>query len=733
MKRFLAIQFVICLLLFTGCTTKSVKEVESPDFSLKPELSLIDPSQTVELGTTLGYAPEELPNPEWLEALWGWDTFGDTIWLGGTSPGGNFVIASYNTVYNQWQRFDLDTVNAQKLTPKSFSVSEDSIWVLFEEKSSAAGTVGYVRPSSIGYYMFFLNLIDNNSNCIRVPFSGDASSESSDQTICSVQALDTKRAIVTTNEKSYLIDSEANILEDLSLPISDMLVHMRVNNTLFLYLWDNGSFANFDTAKLEFGETLPATKATSYSSNANHYFYVDNRTLYQYEPYSPGEAVEIFRWLDVALSYESLGGGTLFENSKGEFFYPTGKSIVKITKTMLPDKHTLVLACLGDTRDDMANYRSTTYFCSDELLDAIIRFNNTDPEFKIEIKPIFYDDDADRERKLIELATSDDVDVLDTSLLPENAIKQGLLADMLPYLDADENISRDDFVQPLLNAMIKNGGLYEYSSKFSLMTIFTHPSLYSNQENWTTHSIAELADKHHEFTNVSREQVLTSFLLASTAEFIDWENMTCSFDSVPFQNWLRYLGSLPENSQSNEGPLLYDVSMDFAADAGFWAKRILNDNYVVTGFPEASETGSYFVKLDNPLSLERTSFGSSTRLGIMAASTNLGGAWRFVRTLMLGTEQNRIDLGIPSLKANFEKAVDTAVANSAGDPESFNAEDAQMIREQVYNSTGLVHSDEALMNIIQSETKAFFAGQMDVEEVAKLIQSRVSLYLAEQN
>ena len=39
--------------------------------------------------------------------------------------------------------------------------------------------------------------------------------------------------------------------------------------------------------------------------------------------------------------------------------------------------------------------------------------------------------------------------------------------------------------------------------------------------------------------------------------------------------------------------------------------------------------------------------------------------------------------------------------------------------------------DEAMMNIIIEEASAFFSGQKTAEEVAGLIQSRVSIYVAE--
>ena len=104
----------------------------------------------------------------------------------------------------------------------------------------------------------------------------------------------------------------------------------------------------------------------------------------------------------------------------------------------------------------------------------MIRFNNTDPEYKIEVVPIIYHGEQERDRMLIELATRSDLDLLDTSFLPDNALDSGLLSDMLPMIDADDSISREDFIEPLLALMTQNGGLYEYTERFTLLTMTTH-------------------------------------------------------------------------------------------------------------------------------------------------------------------------------------------------------------------------------------------------------------------
>ena len=104
--------------------------------------------------------------------------------------------------------------------------------------------------------------------------------------------------------------------------------------------------------------------------------------------------------------------------------------------------------------------------------------------------------------------------------------------------------------------------------------------------------------------------------------------------------------------------------------------------------------------------------------------------------LMTGESNANIMTGIPVLKERFERAVNATVTNQRDQQQNmdiFNESDAEILREQVYNTRKLVHKDEALRAIIQSGAAAYFEGQKSVDEAAAQIQSRVSIYLAEQS
>mgnify|MGYP002627255133 CR=1 FL=1 len=126
--------------------------------------------------------------------------------------------------------------------------------------------------------------------------------------------------------------------------------------------------------------------------------------------------------------------------------------------------------------------------------------------------------------------------------------------------------------------------------------------------------------------------------------------------------------------------------------------------------------------------------GSNTRVGILASGQNQDGAWRFVKTLMQNP-QGSISDGVSVFRDEFEREEDAAITNTRDarfDIDNFNADDAARLREQVYGTTKLVHADGALLQVIRSEANAFFAGQKSAEEAARQIQSRLSIYVAEQ-
>ena len=167
------------------------------------------------------------------------------------------------------------------------------------------------------------------------------------------------------------------------------------------------------------------------------------------------------------------------------------------------------------------------------------------------------------------------------------------------------------------------------------------------------------------------------------------------------------------------------------------------------GFPDAGGNGSYFIELARPglngglgyyePELELSSSGLNTSLGILASGEKRDGAWRFMRSFMAGEGEPYIYDGIPVRKDSFEKALENQLERSLENAqeqklpfELFSRQDAEYIRELVYSTDKTVINDPALLELMKREINAFMGGKYSAQDCASQIQSRMSLYLAEQ-
>lgn len=733
MKRRISASILLLALLFTLCACgKQEKAIPAAI------------SQTGEM--TEGWVPSRIDFPDWLARSTGWETDGDAIYLSGMTPENQLVAASYDTLSGEWQRIDFTIADAYHPQLGCLSYAGHSLWGLLEEGPSREDLDQGRWRDDLGYYVLHIDLTSGESTAVRIPFEGEGSTEGSGLFFSGILGLDDGRALLGAMDRFYVIDANANVLSEPNLHTNGSLWHFRVGETL--YLWTQDGYAPFDPETLSFGTPLDIEGLGDASSNNGHLLRKWQRSLCVADPMT-GESETMFQWMDVALSYGDIYGGVCLENSLGDVYYPDGedmlllKGLICAKKGQVPVKQPLRLGCFGYTGGEMyADAQASgalPYSATMELLDTIVRFNNTDPQYKIEVVPITYANEQERDRVLIELATRSDLDLLDTSRLPDNALDSGLLADMLPMIDADDSISREDFIEPLFALMTKSGGLYEYTDKFTLLTMTTHAELFPGRENWTVENIEALIAAHPDMDplwhSLDRDLITTLFCWAATAEFIDPDVGTCSFDSPAFVHWLELLKALPNGSQYSEEPKLMNICYDLASNAGHQEKYMMKGDYVVAGFPETQGTGSYYLKLGSSPNAWRGTMGENTRIGIMAASGKQAGAWRFVRMLMEGADEISLSQGIPVFKQSFERALDTRISDDFDERFQIgylNAENAEELRQQVYSTTKLVDTDEGLIRILRDEISRYYGGQVTGEEAAKAIQSRASIYVSEQ-
>lgn len=715
LKSFLSALLLLSLALSLcacGAPSPSVGAPSETAPAVSPAVTIAEPRPATE--TVPGYVSTEIETPDWVASLGSCEMLGDVMYFSARLTSGGRAAASYDTLSGEWRRYDLTLEGLSSPSVCGFSVAGNSLWFLFEEPGG--------RGIS-GYSLLRLDLCDGAQTCRPLDFWHAGSPY-----LCSFIALDDSRVLVGDGDSTFLLNAEAEQLGDPGVSVLGQGTHVRVDGVL--YLSTPEGFCSLDPDTLSLGAPLPGMQdLLLYGGNRGHLLVSENNALYQVSV-DTLERVKLFDWLDVALGYSNsyglLCGRDGFENSAGDFYHLTNK-LTKVSFGEVPLKKTLKLACLGPSEGLFPSFRDNPSTGTEALMDAVLRFNNSDPEYRVEFVSLLYSDDAERDRLLISLASGSEYDLLDTSFLPAGAADAGLLVDLLPYIDADPALSRDDFLPGLLTAMSKNGGLYEYSDKVTLLTIVTHPDC-APDGTWTVEAVERLIEQHPDARlPADQEELINLFSLAATAEFLDYAEGVSRFDSPAFVSWLSLLQTLCSRpSEPGPGPWLFTIHSDHVQYSGSRMHHLMKGDYVIAGFPNAAGTGSYFT---------REIVGPRTTLGIMASGQNRDGAWRFLRTFMRGETEPNLFSGIPVSRACFEQALDVAVRRQQrDDPEyGFSPEDADRLREVVYHTDRFVSSDPAVLNTLNAALTAFLSGKADAAETARQIHSRMSIYMAEQS
>ena len=746
MKRKLTALLLVSALLLTACGrsgagTAGEPELREPGDAGETGSGVTIGEARIPSETEPGYKSTVIEPPDWAEEFGAGTVMGDVFYILTETREGAQAAAAYDTIREQWQRYDLDMSPVYCPRVQKFSAAGGALWVLLREGFAPEDRDHYQDKY---YWLLRCDLETGEQSCNKLEFWQEG-----EPYFFALIALDGERALLGDGESSFLIDSRGQLLEEMEALTMGEGYNARIGDSLYVNTPEG--LAPLDTESLEYGPALGDIRDQAvYGSSLGNILTVQEEKLCRYDPAS-GSMEPLFAWTDVALSYSYMYGWTGMENSKGDIYHLTD-SLIKVSLEQIPQKDSLVLACFGDSSDDSTVNPFTSYVCTDALKDAVIRFNNSDPEYRIEIRPVVYSSEEERELMLIELINSGDIDLIDTSLLPEGAVDDGLLVDLLPYIDADPNLSREDFIPSLLKAMMRDGGLYEYTDKFTLLTMTAPAGLLPEGEGWTVEKILELSNENPELLlPMSGPGLLQCFMWAATAEFIDRDAGTCSFDTGTFASWLELLKTTYERDTGEyRGERLFAVWNDFASNADYRVQSSHGGAYAPLGFPEAEGSGSYFMELARPglngglgyyeAELELRSSGMNTSLGILASGEKRDGAWRFISGFMAGESQPYIYDGIPVRKDSFEKALENQLERSLENEQEqklpytlFGKQDAEYLRQLVYSTDKMVINDPALLELMRREINAFMGGKYGAQDCASQIPSRVSLYLAEQS
>ncbi|MDR2590391.1 MAG: hypothetical protein LBC71_05340, partial [Oscillospiraceae bacterium] len=439
-------------------------------------------------------------------------------------------------------------------------------------------------------------------------------------------------------------------------------------------------------------------------------------------------------------------------------------------------RETLVYLLSPFPRVDIAERKTLTLgglFIPDELQDAVLMFNQTNKDYQIIVNDYAsYDTDWNEglTRLQIELVTGSGPDLIFNSynILP----KQGPYIDLYSLIDVDPDINREDFFPNILTAFENpDGTLTMLSNGFNIRTMISTKEALGFIDKWTLSEMFKLAEKPSEMShpfgiNLIRLMFISDIMRFSRMGFIDMQTYTANLDNEDFiqlleisryfsQTWVDVAAILSEypdeylrllrNEQLLKLVTLYDVN-DFHIIA-----ELLGNNLLTLGIP-SNDGGVHIVEI-------------MSQIAINASSDYTEGAWEFLRSFFLpsSTQQMGVILGFPLRIDLFEAFVaDTPAPHFSYDEQnnpvmilptyslSDRTESGVLIGYEVTLTAmtdfakdslraiittaraGDTHYSPQLWDIIEGDLAAFYDGAKTTEETVRIIQSRLQLYLSEQ-
>ena len=573
----------------------------------------------------------------------------------------------------------------------------------------------------------------------------------------------TGEAVLMANGNAiYVLNADGSLkgsidTSDLSNGISNFVTLGDGSVAALVYGEDYAAFdlRPVDTAAMQLGEATASLPTDAYSARPSgggyDFCYNKGESFYGYK-LADGSEEKLVTWINCDVNSNNLTSPYITEEGNivclSSEYSNTGDGattyFITLTKTpydQVPQKTTLTLACV---------------YLGYDIKNQILDFNRKSSDYRIEVRDYSEfnteDDYSAGYTKLItEIGSGAVPDIMLTDGLPiETFGAKGLLADLWPFIDADEELGgRAGVVEPVFNALSQDGKLYEITSSFYITTIAGPASIVGTEPGWTYEEMYAALDQMPEGCELfslgtTRNDVFSRICMLNLSRFVDWTTGECSFDSDDFISLMEFANRFPEtfdwehhewtNEDSDayrikEGrQLLVTLSLSDPYSYNYYSE-MFNGDMALKGFPDVPGSGAVFNM-------------NGTGLAIASTCENQDAAWSFVRTLLTREYQENYTYGFCTNRELCEENIQSMVGESyysydqvTGEEKEiiFTQENADLITDLINNTSMVADYNTSQINdIINEEVAYYFSGEKTAQDVAATIQNRVSIYVNEQ-
>lgn len=487
--------------------------------------------------------------------------------------------------------------------------------------------------------------------------------------------------------------------------------------------------------------------------------YTEGTKLYTYNM-GEEKPTEILNWVDSDIDSGSLQDFVILEDgkvvavsidwssetSKGEMAVLTQKDRAEVPETIVLTYGTLYVP----------------YFVKTD----VVEFNKQSDKYRIEIKE-YGEGDKDYETMMnlwsADLSSGNGPDIIDMYYCPvglKELVDMGVVEDLYPYLDGDEELKREDYIENAMKAYELDGKLYAIMRCFGISTVIGKISDVGTDSTWTLDDVFALMDAKGSGTELfeytTKYNALQMMMQTNEDLFVNWDKGECNFEDAEFIKILEFANRFPdeveydpnepgEMEKIRSGELLLLKESVTSVQQYQLYEYMFGEPVNLIGYPTTKASGTMIEP-------------NGTTAAMNANSQNKEGVWEFFRFLLEKERQENLQSGnggFPVMRSALEKQFEKDMQAEyyedvdgekkekpkcwwmTGRNGEVTVEAYAATKEQIDKVRGMIeaaeanHIDSKMLEIIMDEAQSYFNGQKSAQEAASLIQNRMQIYVNE--
>ena len=359
-------------------------------------------------------------------------------------------------------------------------------------------------------------------------------------------------------------------------------------------------------------------------------YYDYNGNIYGYK-FDTDTKDKVIDWIECDINSNNLNSYSIL---------PDGR-VIAFENTYDDQTQTNTMQLIVMTRVDAAsvvNKTVLTFACMYldwNMRDAIVKFNRASNTHRIVVRDYSeYNTDDDYTAGIQKLNTEmlsgklpDMIDINTYSMPIEQYAAKGFLTDLYELIDADADLSREDFVQPVLKALESaDGKLYQLPQTFTVDTAIALDKVVGEYDTWNLAAVKDAMTKLQDGATVfdvyrTKSDILSTCISRNIDAFVDWENGAAHFDSDEFKALLEFANSFPDTYDWENAD---EEDQDSAQNRMNAGKQLMSSFYVSSledilyqltgyngkvkfvGYPSEDGTSNHAFQIDGAIAISST-------------------------------------------------------------------------------------------------------------------------------